>query len=103
MEIFTARLIFDPLASVSEGFNEEETAHMLGLLATMNWTYLTLSWTTIYLIKYGFLVLFRTLVYRLPRMYNFWKWTLGFTTVMFAFTICDRFIACTKTEIAAGK
>ena len=103
MEFFSSRLVLDPLAILSDGLSEEDIAHKLEVLPKVNWTYLTLSWATIFLIKYGFLALFRKLVDRLPRVFKFWKGVLIFTTLVFAFAICDGFIACPKQGLAAGE
>ena len=102
-EFFSSRLALDPVAVLSEGVSEEDIAHKLELLTRINWTYLTLSWVTIFLIKYGFLALFRKLVDRLPRVHQFWKAVLVFTSLVFAFAICDGFVACPKQGLAAGK
>ena len=102
LEILAARLILDPVSVLREGYSEEEIAHKLESLSRVNWTYLALSWVAIFLIKYGFLALFRKLVDRLPGLYKFWKGTLVFTTAVFAFAICDGFITCPKMGLAAG-
>ena len=44
--------------------------------------------------KYGFLALFKPLVDRLPRMYNFWKAAVISTTLIFAYMICANLVAC---------
>ena len=100
---FTAKLELDPAALTGEGFSEQEILHQVYAAQRINWTYITLSWTAIFLSKYGFLALFRSLVDRLPRMRNFWKATVIFTTLVFAFAICDIFVACPKQGIAAGQ
>ena len=100
---FTAKLEIDPAALIGEGLSEQEVLHEVYTVQRIDWIYVTLSWTAIFLSKYGFLALFRSLVDRLPRMQNFWKGTVIFTTLVFAFAICDIFIACPKQGITAGQ
>ena len=100
---FTAKLELDPAALIGEGLSEQRILHEVYTVQRINWTYITLSWTAIFLSKYGFLALFRSLVDRLPRMQKFWKATVIFTTLVFAFAICDVFVACPKQGIAAGQ
>lgn len=99
---FGATLTFDPTAILATGINEAEILHQVDLIPKINWAYLALSWVSIFLVKFGFLSLFKQLVDRLPRMCMFWKGVLIFTILVFAFAVCDGFIACPKlgTEIS---
>ncbi|KAL8869297.1 MAG: hypothetical protein Q9174_004378 [Haloplaca sp. 1 TL-2023] len=98
----TAEVVFNPSAVFRSGINQDDLLHDLNLIPKINWAYLALSWTTIFLIKFGFLVLFRQLVDRVPTIYKFWKCTLIITIFVGAFAICDGFIACPKEGRDAG-
>ena len=64
--------------------------------AKFNWIYLILSWTTIFSVKFGFLVFFKQLVRGLPEMYRYWKVVVAITAVVYAFALVDGVIACPK-------
>lgn len=98
-----AELTFHPTAAFKTGVDPSKLLHDVNLIPKINWAYLALSWTTIFLIKFGFLSLFRQLVDRVPPIYRFWKWTLVITALIGAFAICDGFIACPKQGLEAGK
>ena len=98
-----AELTFDPSAVFKAGIDQNKLLHDANLFPKINWAYLALSWTTIFLIKFGFLSLFRQLVDRVPPVYRFWKGTLVITVLIGAFAICDGFIACPKQGLEAGK
>ena len=94
---------FDPSVLLRLGLSRAELIHEVNVITRIRWAYLTLSWVCIFLIKFGFLSLFRHLVDRLPAIHRFWKGVLVFTSVVAAFAICDSFIACPKVGFAAGK
>ena len=98
-----AKLAFDPSEVLAGNVNEADILAQANLITKINWSYLALSWVAIFLVKFGFLSLFRHLVDRLPSMYKFWKGALVFTGVVFAFAVCDGFIACPKSGAEAGK
>lgn len=98
-----AELTFNPAVVFEPGVNEAEILHQVDLIPKINWTYLALSWVTIFFVKFGFLSLFRQLVNRLPQMYRLWKGVLIFTGLVFAFAVCDGFIACPKLGLEAGR
>ncbi len=100
---FGAKLIFDPAAVVTAGVNEAEILHQANLISRIDWSYLAISWVAIFLVKFGFLSLFRHLVDRLPPMFRFWKGVVVFTGLVFVFCVCDGFIACSKQGPEAGK
>ncbi|KAI4261366.1 MAG: hypothetical protein L6R42_003435 [Xanthoria sp. 1 TBL-2021] len=98
-----AELTFNPSAVFKPGINQSNLLHDVNLFQEINWVYLALSWTTIFLIKFGFLSLFRQLVDRVPPVYRFWKGTLVVTVLVGAFAICDGFIACPKPGLDAAE
>ena len=100
---FGAKLTFDPTAVLEAGLNEAEILHRANLISRINWSYLAVSWVAIFLVKFGFLSLFRHLVDRIPPMYRVWKGVMVFTGLVFAFCVCDGFIACSKQGTQAGK
>lgn len=97
-----SELALDPISVTQSGINEGDVIRKVEQISKINWVYLTLSWVTIFMIKFGFLALFRLLVNCLPRIYAFWKAVTAFTTLVFAFAVCDTFIACPKMGLAAG-
>ena len=97
------RLLFKPAAVYQSGLSEADLLAQIKMLSRFDWSYLALSWVTIFLVKFGFLVFFRQLVNRLPRMYRYWKFVMGSTAVCFAFAICDGFVSCPKLGLAIGK
>ena len=98
-----ARLSFNPAAVYQSGLSEADLLAQTNLLSRFDWSYLALSWVTIFLVKFGFLVLFRKLVNRLPKMYRYWKIVMGFTAVCFAFAVCDGFVSCSKLGLDISK
>ena len=96
---FGAELTFNPAAVLAAGVNEAAILHQVDLIPKVNWAYLVLSWLTIFFVKFGFLSVFRHLVDRIPSMYGYWKGVLIFTGLVFAFAVCDGFIACPKLGI----
>lgn len=100
---FTAELAFNPTAILQEGLSEAQIVSKTIEMTRINWSYLELSWTAIYLIKFGFLALFRQLVDRVAQIYTFWRIVVVFTILAMAFAICDAFIACPKIGLAAGQ
>lgn len=100
---FAAELTFNLASIFKIGVNEAGISHQLDLVSKMNSVYLTLSWITIFLVKFGFLSLFKHLVNRVPPMYRLWKGTLIFTILISGFAVCDGFITCPKYGLDAGK
>lgn len=101
--VLEIELALDPIAVANQGISEEYIMHELRIGSIFDRTYLLLSWISVYLVKYGFLALFKNLVDRLPRPYRLWKGVVVFTTLTFAFTICSEFISCPKFGLAAGQ
>ncbi|KAL8628983.1 hypothetical protein Q9189_005324 [Teloschistes chrysophthalmus] len=99
---FAAEVAFDNLASFQGSLDEAEILSKQNEFITIGWSYLALSWTAIFMIKFGFLALFRQLVDLVAQIYAFWKGVVIFTILVMAFAICDAFIACSKTGLATG-
>lgn len=60
----------------------------------LNFTYLSLTWLTIFSVKFAFLNFFGQLVERIPALIVYWKATIATTVIIFAFRLSDVFIAC---------
>lgn len=97
---FTAELSFNPVAVINSGLSQADILREVVFFQKINWTYLSLSWTSIFAIKFGFLAFFRHLVDRIPFMYRYWKTVTQFTALVFVFSVCDSFIACSKLGLA---
>lgn len=98
-----AELAFNPAAALQTGVDQAEMLRRIDLLLRITWAYLALSWATIFFVKFGFLWLFRHLVDRIPPMNRFWKVTLVFTGLLFAFALCEGFITCPKFGFESSK
>ena len=48
------------------------------------------------MVKFGFLSFFRLLVDHMPRLQQYWKFTVFFTIICYLFALVDPFIACPK-------
>ena len=46
--VLAAELTFDPAAVLENGIDETDILHRVELIPKINWTYLALSWTTIF-------------------------------------------------------
>jgi hypothetical protein len=98
-----AELSLNPTAILASGLSQADIMQQIVFFQKINWAYLALSWASIFAIKFGFLSFFRHLVDRIPFMYNYWRGVVVFTGLVFAFTVCDAFIACPKLGMAACK
>lgn len=58
------------------------------------YSYLALTWATIFSIKICFLLFFHQLVDRLKKLMLIWKSVFAITIAVFCFCICAAFIAC---------
>lgn len=97
-----AALILNPSMALGPGVNKAELLEEMDKMARISRVYVTFSWVCIFLIKFGFLALFRSLVDRLPILHTCWKAAVTFTGIVAACTIGSNFIACPKTGIKAG-
>ena len=100
---FVGELSYDLAAILGEGISEAEIIERITLFQKINWAYLALTWASIFAIKFGFLSLFRHLIDRVQFLYTFWKGVTIFTGLIFAFSVCDSFIACPKLGAASCK
>jgi hypothetical protein len=100
---FVAELSLNPTAILASGLSQADIMQQIVFFQKINWAYLALSWASIFAIKFGFLSFFRHLVDRIPFMYAYWRGVVVFTGLVFAFSVCDAFIACPKLGIAACK
>ena len=71
----------------------------ISLFARFNWVYLILSWTTIFAVKFGFLVFFEHLVRGLPDIFRYGKGVVTVTAVGDAFSLVDGVIACPMMDL----
>lgn len=101
--VLLARTSRDPTILINEGLSEEKLFQQAGAANILNWTFYSLSWTSIFLVKSGFLVLFKSLLQRLPRAYSYWKGIIVVTAVSFVFVIAQPFITCPRLGIAVGQ
>lgn len=58
------------------------------------WAYLTLTWTTIFAVKFAFLSFFRRRIDLLLSMHMYWRVVVAFTGLGFLFAICNHFMTC---------
>ena len=105
---FAEQLALNPkqLASVSAAtpvnpMAVETLLDQLVLFQRIIWSYLALTWTAIFAVKFAFLVFFRRLVDRLPVLTMFWKFVLACTVLVYGFCVCDAFISCSKLGMAS--
>ena len=100
---FAAELASHPAAVLTSGLSQTDVLREIVLFQRINWSYLAISWASIFAVKFGFLAFFRHLVDRIPSMYDFWKGVVLFTGLVFAFSVCDSFIACPRLGLASCK
>ncbi|MCJ1307352.1 hypothetical protein MMC25_000998 [Agyrium rufum] len=63
--------------------------------------YLAVAWTAIFSVKFGFLMFFRRLVDRLPKLATYWKIICAITGIFYIFCFIDGFVACPYNGMAA--
>ena len=94
------RMILDPRSAmaiaVKPGFAED-----VMWLSKLMWVFPTMIWTTLFGVKTCFLLFFRQMVERLPRLLLYWKIVMGITAVAFV-VVCPHLQAEDK-EIGADK
>ena len=73
----------------------------INYFAKFNWIYLILTWSTIFAVKFGFLIFFKQLVRGLPGMYRYWKVVVAVTAVVYVFSLLDGVIACPHDGLVA--
>ena len=62
-----------------------------------------LTWTSIFAVKFCFLLFFYQMITRLQRLILSWKVTFGMTIILWAFCISEIFISCPNFGPGAGK
>ena len=65
--------------------------------------YLCLLWTTIFAVKFSFLVFFRSLIRRVRGLTVYWAFTVGVTAVAYAFCFNLSFMSCPHFDLSARK
>lgn len=81
-------------------------AELIELLDTPKWVfiYFAMGWTTIFAIKFSFLVFFRPLVRNLSRWLEIYYWfSLVFTGVSWVVLVIEPALLCPHVGIAASK
>lgn len=66
-------------------------------------SFIALSWTTIYAIKFCFLLFFHQMIDRLKSLVLIWKITLGITVLSYCICLSSLFMSCTHYDIEVGK
>lgn len=61
-----------------------------------------LLWTSIFAVKFAYLVFFRQLVDRVKPLVTYWKIILGITTVSCPICISSTYFSCVKFGLEAG-
>lgn len=74
--------------------SEKELFARIILYRQLVYSYLALSWTTIFSVKICFLLFFHQLVDRLRKLMLIWKIIFAITILVFCLCICGSFIAC---------
>ena len=69
----------------------------------MAYSFVTVTWVTIFAVKFSFLFFFRKLISRLSGMITYWKIVISVTVVACGFSVCEKFIACPHFNLSAGK
>ena len=99
----------------SEGLNYNPT-HIYYLLAEhvdvgarisvyerLYYSYPAILWTSIFAIKFAYLVFFRRLIDRITPLIIYWRVVLGITIVSFPVCIVSIYVSCIKWGLEAGK
>ena len=63
----------------------------------------TLSWLTIFAVKFSFLFLFRQLVERIPSLEKYWKWILGMNVVACMYCLLYIVFECQGHDVASAR
>lgn len=69
----------------------------------MVYSFVVLSWVTIFAVKLSFLVFFRSLIRRLIWMNTYWKVVIVISLLACGFNICQDFIACPHFDLSMCK
>lgn len=69
----------------------------------MSFSFTTLTWTTIFVVKFCFLLFFQQMIIRMERLMLAWKMVFGITLGCWAFCTCGIFISCPHFGLEACK
>ena len=66
-------------------------------------SYPTLLWTSIFVVKFAYLAFFRRLIDRITPLIKFWRVVVGIAVVSFPICIISIYVSCVKWGLEAGK
>lgn len=69
----------------------------------LQYSYSTILWTSIFAIKFAYLIFFRRLIDRITPLTTYWRVVLGITMVSFFICIVSIYVSCTNWGSQAGK
>ena len=67
------------------------------------YSYPTLLWTSIFVVKFAYLAFFRRLINRIPPLIKYWRVVTGITIVSFPTCVVPNYFVCMKWGLEAGK
>ena len=80
-----------------------ESNHLLNSFKILR-TFLKLIWTTMFFVKFSFLIFFKQLIDRVSQHITIYYWIgVIFTVLFWMFIICEHFILCPHFDIKGGK
>lgn len=91
---FIGELSINPALAFSATRSGVNLVGEMNFYQKIKWSYMSLTWTSIFAVKFGFLSFFRTLINRVPHLYNFWKGVVVFTFLAYAICVCYNFFPC---------
>ncbi|SLM33888.1 hypothetical protein LPUS_02486, partial [Lasallia pustulata] len=97
------QLILDPSPEVLTAALSPDFFHRVLWYQQTVFSFLTLTWTTIFAVKICFLLFFRQMVERLNGLILFWRVVLGITILSYCICACGVFISCSHFGLAALK
>ena len=74
--------------------NAEDSLRLAIEFQWVTLSYVSLTWTTIFLVKFGFLCMFRHLVERLVHLIRYWRVAVAVTVTAFGSCLVFPFAAC---------
>lgn len=97
------QLILDPSPEVLTAALSPDFFHRVLWYQQTVFSFITLTWTTIFAVKICFLLFFRQMVERLNGLILFWRVVLGITILSYCICACGVFISCSHFGLAACK
>jgi hypothetical protein len=73
------------------------------MVSAASFSFLTLTWTTIFAVKLSFLCFFRQMVDRFKNVMMYWKLVVGIAVISYCYCTAGVFIACPKFGLEALK